>query len=326
LCFLITIFLTAPAAAQRVYSLDQCADQYVLALSPRSSIVGLSKRADDADAYLRAEAAGLPLRRATTEAVLAIPWLQPHFATPEGRGILSFHALVVDTPTKRIIVDTCWGNDKGRGPSEAQMNRDSPFLRDLESAGYARESFDVVLCTHLHADHVGWNTMREGDKWVPTFPNARYILDKTEFEYWLAPYNCPPDEGFNKTQELTIEDSIKPVYEAGLIDLVEGNHKVCDEVTLVPTPGHSAGHVSVHIASKGEEAFITGDMTHHPSQLVHLDWGLEWDFDVDQARKSRERVYADSADRPILIIGTHWAGVTAGHIKRCGDAYRLQYD
>ena len=263
--------------------------------------------------------------KASTEAVLDVPWLQPHFVTPEGRGLLSFHALVVDTPTKRIIVDTCWG-DKGRGPSEERALLHSTFLEDIERAGFPPDSFDIVLCTHLHADHVGWNTMLVDGRWVPTFPNARYILNRTEFEYWLRPYDLPPDDGFVKTQEMTIEDSIKPIHEAGLIDLVEGTHKVCDEVTLVPTPGHSIGHVSVHIASRGEEALITGDMTHHPSQLAYPDWRLEWDFDGQQARATRERVYADAASKPILVIGTHWAGVTAGQIERSGGAYRLQYE
>ena len=263
---------------------------------------------------------------ATREAVLAIPWLHPHFITPDGLGLLSFHALVVDTPSKRIIVDTCWGDDKDRGPWEVRSNLQTSFLKDLEAAGYARESFDVVLCTHLHADHVGWNTMMVDGKWIPTFPNARYILDRTEFEFWMDPYGLPSGDGFDKVQELTILDSVKPVYDAGLVDLVEGAHKICEEVSLLPTPGHTAGHVSVHISSHGEEAIITGDMTHHPSQLVHPEWGLKEDFNFDQGIESRQRLYADVADKPVLIIGTHWAGVTAGWVKRDGDTYRLHYD
>ena len=163
-------------------------------------------------------------------------------------------------------------------------------------------------------------------KWMPTFSNARYILNKTEFEYWNAPYDLHPDEHFIESQKATIFDSVTPVYEAGLIDLVEGVHKICDEVTLVPTIGHSPGHVSIHISSRGKEAFITGDMTHHPSQLAHPDWALRWDFDVDQGTETRERVFSDAADKLILVIGTHWAGVTAGHIQRDGAAFRLQYD
>lgn len=263
---------------------------------------------------------------ASVEALLSVPWLRPHFITPEGVGILSYHALVVETPTKRIIVDTCWGNDKGRGPSEELAKSQSSFLKDLEAAGFPRTSFDVVLCTHLHADHVGWNTMLVDGKWVPTFSNARYILNRTEFEYWNAPYDMVPDEHFIESQKNTIFDSVTPVYQAGLIDLVDGVHQVCDEVTLVPTTGHSPGHVSIHIASGGEEALITGDMTHHPSQLAFPGWGLRWDFNYDEAIETRERVFAAAAEKSVLVIGTHWAGVTAGYVEREGDAFRLDYD
>jgi glyoxylase-like metal-dependent hydrolase (beta-lactamase superfamily II) len=112
--------------------------------------------------------------------------------------------------------------------------------------------------------------------------------------------------------------------DAGQIDLVEGKHKICDEVTLIPTLGHSAGHVSVRISSRGEEALITGDMTHHPSQLAHVDWGLALDYDPDQATRTRQEVFSDSADRKVLVIGTHWAGVTAGRIMRDGKVFRLE--
>jgi glyoxylase-like metal-dependent hydrolase (beta-lactamase superfamily II) len=263
--------------------------------------------------------------KATVEAVLALPWLQPHFLTPEGQGIMSMHALVIETPTKRLIVDTCIGNDKNRQPWPHMDQLQNTFLKDLEAAGFARESFDVVLCTHLHVDHVGWNTMLVDGKWVPTFPKARYLLNKTEFEYWKADIGITEEGGWAEVQRKTFADSIKPVVDAGQVDLVEGTYKVCDEVTLVPTLGHSPGHVSVRITSRGEEALITGDMTHHPSQLVHMDWGISLDFDPDLATKTRQQVFADAADRSFLVIGTHWAGVTGGRVVRAGDGYRLEY-
>jgi len=263
---------------------------------------------------------------ATRDAVLAIDWLKPHFVTPEGLGLLSFHALVVETPDRRIIVDTCWGDGKDRGPWEVRSNLQTRFLQNLEDAGFARESFDTVLCTHLHVDHVGWNTMLVDGKWVPTFPKARYLLDRTEFEFWRNPHDVPNGDGFADVQDLCFLDSVKPVYDAGLIDLVEGTHSVCDEVSLLPTRGHSAGHVSIHISSQGEEAVITGDMTHHPCQLVHPEWGLKEDYDFDQARRTREKLFNDVAERPVLVIGTHWAGVTAGYVRRDGEVYRLEYE
>jgi glyoxylase-like metal-dependent hydrolase (beta-lactamase superfamily II) len=263
------------------------------------------------------------LPRATVEAILALPWLQPHFVTPEGQGIISFHALVVDTPSKRIVVDTCIGNDKDRAGLPHFHELQTSFLHDLEAGGFPRDSVDIVLCTHLHVDHVGWNTMLENGKWVPTFPNARYLLSKTEYEYWRGFVDV--STGFAEIQRLTFADSITPVVNAGLVDLVDGEHRVCDEVTLVPTLGHSPGHVSVRIRAGGEEALITGDMVHHPCQLAHVEWGLpDVDFDTDQAMRTRQRVFSEVADKPILVIGTHWADPTAGNVKRSGDAFRLE--
>jgi glyoxylase-like metal-dependent hydrolase (beta-lactamase superfamily II) len=261
---------------------------------------------------------------ATVEAIQALPWLKPHFVTPEGRGILSIHGLVVDTPTKRIIVDTCLGHGSERAGWAQNDQLQTTFLQDLEGAGFPRESFDVVLCTHLHIDHVGWNTMCIDGKWTPTFPKARYLLNKTEYEYWAAPLE-PAASGFNRVQQLTFSESVQPVFDAGLVDLVEGTHRICDEVTLVPTVGHSPGHVSVRVSSRGHEALITGDMAHHPSQLAHVDWSIPHiDFDCDQATATRRRIFSDVADKPVLVIGTHWAGATAGWVKGNGNAFRLE--
>jgi glyoxylase-like metal-dependent hydrolase (beta-lactamase superfamily II) len=262
---------------------------------------------------------------ATVEEILALPWLQPHFITPDGRGILSIHALVVDAPGKRIVVDTCVGNSKDRAGWQHYARLQTEFLQDLESAGFPRASVDVVLCTHLHVDHVGWNTLLTDGEWVPTFPNARYLLNKTEYEYWAAAEGSP-ENSFGHVQQLTFSDSVKPVFDAGLVDLVEGTYQVCNEVTLVPTVGHSPGHVSVRVSSRGAEAFITGDMTHHPSQLAHVDWGIPFiDFDFDQATRTRQLIFSEIADRPILVIGTHWAGITAGKVRRSGKAFRLEW-
>ena len=122
---------------------------------------------------------------------------------------------------------------------------------------------------------------------------------------------------------LVFGDSIQPVFDAGLVDLVASDHRICDEVCLIPTPGHTPGHVSIHISSKGEAAMITGDMAHHPCQLAHPDWAASFDSDQAQSTRTREQVFAARADDGILVIGTHWAGATAGRIIRDGAAYRL---
>ena len=256
------------------------------------------------------------LPQATYESVLPIGWLQPHFADERGRLKMSIHALVVETPERRIVVDTCLGNDKEGRRIPGWNNLRGPFLADLAAAGFPRESIDMVLCTHLHVDHVGWNTMLAGGKWVPTFPNARYLMGRVEFEHWQA-------QRERDDMAAVFADSVAPIHAAGLADLVETNHRVCDEISLVPTVGHTPGHVSVRISSHGEEALITGDFMHHPCQIARPAWSSAADSDPDEARRTRERVLGELCDRPVLVIGTHFAGATAGHVVRDGDTYRL---
>lgn len=261
---------------------------------------------------------------ATTEEMLKLDWLKPDHITDAGEVIMSMHALVVDTPSRRIMVDTCIGNDKERA-MEVMAHLQTPFMEDLEGAGFARESFDTVLCTHLHVDHVGWNTMRVDGKWVPTFPNARYLLEKDEYEYWRKGEDLYTENDWDVIQNQTFADSVQPIVDAGLVDLVDGDHRVCDEVDLVPSPGHSPGHYCVRIRSDGAEALITGDATHHPSQLHHLDWGMGLDYNGAQATETRRKMFNDAADREVLMIGTHWAGNgTASKIERDGTVFRLK--
>lgn len=244
---------------------------------------------------------------ATPEACLELPWLQPHFMDDEGRLVMSVHALVVDTGAHRIVVDTCIGNDKQRSIPN-WTNLQTSFLADLEAAGYPRESIDTVLCTHLHVDHVGWNTMLVDGKWVPTFPKARYLFADQEWRYW----DQHDDDPMNLN---VVDDSVRPVFDAGQVDLVSVDHQVCDEVSLEPTPGHTPGHVSVHIRSAGQEALITGDCIHHPCQMSRTDWCSSADTDQVQGRATREAVLERYADGPVLLIGTHFPTPTAGHVK-----------
>jgi glyoxylase-like metal-dependent hydrolase (beta-lactamase superfamily II) len=256
------------------------------------------------------------LPQATPETIEPIAWLRPHFADENGKLRMSIHALVVETPARRIIVDTCLGNDKENRRIPGWNKLSGPFLADLASAGYPRESIDTVLCTHLHVDHVGWNTMLVGGRWVPTFPKARYLMGRVEFEYWRTQQEV-------EHHRPVFADSVAPVFEAGLVDLVETDHRVCDEVSLVPTLGHTPGHVSVRIRSKGEEALITGDFIHHPCQMAHPEWSSSADSDALRAAETRRSVFSRLAGTPVLVIGTHFAGPTAGRVVRDGDAFRL---
>ena len=256
------------------------------------------------------------LPQATYEAVLPIGWLHPDFADERGRLKMSIHALVVETPTCRIIVDTCLGNDKENRRIPTWNNLQTSFLADLAAAGYARETIDTVVCTHLHVDHVGWNTMLVDGRWVPTFPKARYLMGRVEYEHWTS-------QGEREDMTAILADSVAPVWNAGLVDLVATDHWICEEISLVPTPGHTPGHVSVRITSGGEEALITGDFMHHPCQIARPEWSSTADSDPALARQTREQMLTGLADSPTLVIGTHFAGRTAGHIVRDGEAFRL---
>jgi glyoxylase-like metal-dependent hydrolase (beta-lactamase superfamily II) len=255
------------------------------------------------------------LRAAKPDALKAMPWLYPNFVREDGSLVLSVHALLVDAPGMKLVVDTCVGNDKPRGITRGRpLHR--PFLLDIAQAGFPREKVDVVICTHLHVDHVGWNTMLENGKWVPTFPNARYLVGRDEYEFWRAQKD-------DREGEEIFADSVKPIFDAGLAETVGLDHRVSPEIRLTPSTGHTPGHVSVVIESRGETAVITGDMMHHPCQIGRPDWVSVFDNDTKAARATRERMLDEWADKPILIIGTHFAAPTAGRIVRDGETYRL---
>ena len=254
----------------------------------------------------------LPL--ATNEEMQKLPWLIPHFATEEGRLKMSIHSLLVESPSRRIIVDTGLGNDKQGRNVPTWNNRQDPFLDTLSAAGFAPDSIDTVLCTHLHVDHVGWNTRLVDSKWVPTFPKARYVFGKTEYEHWRDHSHEAPDK------LAVFNDSVKPIADAGRADLVASDAKLADEITLIPTPGHSPGHMSIHITSDGHEALLTGDVAHHPCQMAHLDWSSTADSDPKQSAATRRELFSRFADMPTLVIGGHF---NAGHIKREGAAFKF---
>lgn len=256
------------------------------------------------------------LPQATPEAIKPIAWLRPHFADENGRLTMSIHSFLVTTPTHRIIVDTCLGNDKQHRRIPHWNDRQGPFLADLAGAGFPVESIDTVLCTHLHVDHVGWNTMLRNGKWVPTFPKARYLMGRVEYEHWSGATS-------REDMRFILADSVNPIVDAGLATLVETDHQVCDEISLIPTVGHTPGHVSVMIDSRGEQALITGDFMHHPCQIVHPEWDTLADSDPEQAIQTRRIMFERLAGTPVLVIGTHFAGATAGRIVRDGDGYRL---
>ncbi|HLI98280.1 MAG TPA: MBL fold metallo-hydrolase [Bradyrhizobium sp.] len=253
----------------------------------------------------------LPL--ASEEEIRKLPWLIPHFATAEGRLKMSIHSLVVETPSRRIVVDTGLGNGKQGRTVPSWNNRQGPFLDHLTAAGFSPDTIDTVICTHLHVDHVGWNTRLEAGRWVPTFTNARYFFGANEYAYWRG-HSAAPDKA------AIFQDSVAPIVAAGQAELVSSDCKICDEISLMPTPGHSPGHVSLHIRSDGEEGLLAGDVAHHPCQMAHLDWCSTADSDPTQSIRTRAALFSRFADREVLVIGGHY---DAGHIRRDGEAFKF---
>lgn len=250
---------------------------------------------------------------ATPENLAPIEWLKPKFVTPDGKLILNIQMLIIETPSQKMVVDTCIGNDKNLN-MEGWANLQLPFLDNLRALGHDPDSVDTVICTHLHVDHVGWNTRKVKDKWVPTFPNARYLMVEEEFDFWKK-----ADDDFGDV----FGESVAPVFDAGLVDLVKPDHAVGDGVWFESTPGHTPGHISVHIDSKDEQAIISGDMMHHPCQIARPDWVTPFDADNHAACNTRKKFLEKYADQPILIFGTHFADPVAGKIVRDGSTYRF---
>lgn len=255
---------------------------------------------------------------ATPDLVAAQDWLRPHFADDKGTLRIDSHSFAFTLGGLRILVDTGIGNGKKRA-NPAWHDLDTAYLHDLTAAGFPPDSVDLVILTHLHADHVGWNTREADGDWVPTFPHARYLTSRTEREFW-AEYDM------EEAREQMFRDSVILVEEAGLLDLVDVPAEGVDVVPglrLLPTPGHTPGHVAVELTSHGQRALITGDCIHHPVQLAHPAIGARVDIDPEQAETSRRTLIASLADTDTLVLGTHFAPPTAGHVVLHEGGYRL---
>jgi glyoxylase-like metal-dependent hydrolase (beta-lactamase superfamily II) len=255
---------------------------------------------------------------ATPSALSEIDWLIPDFADQFGSFRAVIQSFLVMSDNIRMVVDPCVGNDKKREGMAEWSYLHTDFLHRFSEVGCAPESIDFVVCTHLHYDHVGWNTQLVGDRWQPTFPRARYIFCEPEFAYWASnPSNEIEDhlEG--------IRDSVMPIVDAKLADLVQCDAVLYSGISLVPTPGHTPFHVSVQIKSREQQALITGDVFHHPCQLARPSWGTISDTYAEQGHASREHLIERCADTDTLVIGSHFAPPTAGRLVRDGGGARL---
>ena len=246
------------------------------------------------------------------------PWLIPNFVDEKGRLKGLVQAFLIVLGDQKIIIDPGVGNGKNRVAVPGWNNLQTTFLDQFQTVDTQLGDIDYVVNTHLHFDHVGWHTRRIDGSWQPTFSAARYVIVAEEFRYWQS----RPEKEI-ADQHAGFSDSVLPLYEAGLVDLVADDHVVMDGVRLIPSPGHTPHHVSVLIESRGQSALITGDVAHHPCQLAHPDWGSASDFDADQARASRSDLVERYADSETLIIGSHYADPVAGLIRRGGATLRL---
>jgi glyoxylase-like metal-dependent hydrolase (beta-lactamase superfamily II) len=244
-------------------------------------------------------------------------WLKPHFVNDAGELLMSIHGFVVESQGMRIMVDCCLGNDKPRSLNLISMLKTS-FYEDLHAAGFPPDTFDIVVCTHLHADHCGWSTRRVDGRWVPTFPKARHLIGRVEFDHAIK------KESNEHDWDELLKDTVQPLLDGGLCTLVEVDHRITSELRLMETQGHTQGHVSIVIESKGERAVITGDMIHHPIQLTELDLYSRFDYDVARARRTRERFIADCSGTDTLVLGCHFADPTGGWIVSAGNVWRLE--
>ena len=231
--------------------------------------------------------------------------------------VLNFQSYIVRTPHHTIVMDTCYGNDKER-PDRPPIHRksDDTYMRGLAAAGIDVNDVDFVVCTHLHVDHVGWNTRLENGRWVPTFPKARYLFSAAELAHWT------------KQSETTalphLTDSVLPIVAAGRADLVTSSYELNDHIRLLPTPGHSPDHFAVRMGAKRDAAVMIGDAIHSPLQARYPEISMMADFNPAQAAATRRSVLERYCDTDTLCCTVHFPSPSAGKIKRWGDGFKCE--
>ena len=249
-------------------------------------------------------------------------WLVPHFwDVAAGTYKRSIQSFVVRTARHTVLVDACVGHGKERPSTPGWHRLQSTWLDQLLAAGVHPEQVDYVLCTHLHADHIGWNTRLDNGRWVPTFPNAKYVFHKNEYRYWEEHGGVNQGPG---SEDGSFEDSVLPVMAAGQVALVDNDFAIDDTLTLDPTPGHSPGHVCVDVRARGGHAVLAGDVVHHPIQIARPEWNSRFCVDPDMSRDTRKRFVDRHAETDVLILPAHFATPTVGRIVCNGERCKFR--
>src|SRR5689334_12989591 len=243
-------------------------------------------------------------------------WMVPgHYDEQHGNLRLTVQSWLIRTSRHTVLIDTCVGNDKRSDDHLAWHMKSWPYLERLAAAGVKPEQIDFVLCTHLHVDHIGWNIRLANGRWVPTFPNARYVFSKTEFDHYDAIYRKNPAD------RPSFEDSVLPVVAANRADMVSGSHMIGDHFLIEPAPGHTPGHITIKLQDDDERAIFTGDILHHAIQVHHPQWNSEFCADQAQARATRRRVLEYCAESGALMLPAHFGPSYACHIAERGDSF-----
>lgn len=246
-------------------------------------------------------------------------WLAPEHMDPAlEHTVLSVHTWVLKTPRHVILVDTGIGNGKDRPFSALFHNLDNPYLERLALAGVTPEQVDYVLMTHLHVDHVGWNTRLVDGEWKPTFPNAKYVFAQAEQDFYATPAGA--------RRLCVFQDSVLPLIEAGVTQTIpDDGGEYLEGIAFHPTPGHSFRHMAISLQSQGQTAIFSGDVMHHPLQVYRPAWNSVFCDTPEQARASREWLLEYAVRNDAAVFPAHFAGPSAGRIRREGDAYAWRF-
>jgi glyoxylase-like metal-dependent hydrolase (beta-lactamase superfamily II) len=246
------------------------------------------------------------------------PWLQPDFVTPKNEVVMSFHSYVIRTGRHVILVDGCVGNDKERPLRPMWHRQQGPFLQRLAAAGVKPEEVTLVFCTHLHADHVGWNTRLVGGRWVPTFPNARYLFARTEYEHWEKLHRAG-----EKPNHDSFADSVLPVMDAGKADLVASDHEIDHGLHLEAAPGHTPGTCLLHAKSKQAHGVFSGDVIHTPVQVADPSLSSRFCSDPVLSSATRRKICEKYAGTPSVLFTGHFPAPSANRIIALNNSFGI---